>query len=94
VINSAAVINSAVTGGNLCDLCKTRKLCVFILTPPKIIENIEAFPKLQFWESNLEIPRFCKALSLKNRRACPKTVRISAQSISFGTGSIIKAFSP
>jgi hypothetical protein len=53
--------------------------------------NIEAFLKLQFWESNLEIRGFARLKARKTARACPKTLRVSAQSISLGTGSIVLA---
>jgi hypothetical protein len=32
----------------------------------------EAFPKLQFWESNLKNSQFCKAESLKNCKNLPQ----------------------
>ncbi|MDR3355651.1 MAG: hypothetical protein LBO04_00475 [Spirochaetaceae bacterium] len=62
--------------------------------------SVEAFPKLQFWgdklrlPGNLEIRGFVrmKAGSPKASKtaiACPKKVRVSVQSISFGTGSVL-----
>jgi hypothetical protein len=58
--------------------------------------SIEAFPKLKFWENSLKIRSFARLKARKTARAaaqataqaCPKTLRISAQSISFGTDSI------
>jgi hypothetical protein len=63
-------------------------------------EIIEAFPKLKFWGdklrlySNLEIRGFVRMKAerpkaSKTARAWSKTVRFSAQSISFGTGSLV-----
>jgi hypothetical protein len=45
-----------------------------------------------FWESNLKIRSFVRLKAGNIARACPKTVRVSVQSISFGTGSKLKFF--
>jgi hypothetical protein len=46
-------------------------------------------PKLKFWNSNLKIRSFARLKAWETARAWSKTVRVSAQSISFGTGSIV-----
>jgi hypothetical protein len=53
-------------------------------------QMLEVFPKLQIWESHLEIHSFARLKIRKTARVCPKTVRVSAQSISFGTGSLCR----
>jgi hypothetical protein len=61
------------------------------------ITSFEAFPKRQFCESNFKFRSFARLKAgrpkaSKTARACPKTVRASAKSISFGTGPFYKIF--
>jgi hypothetical protein len=57
----------------------------------------EAFPKLQFWESTLKFAVLQgfkpeKPQSLSQNRAPDRAGNVSAQSNSFGTGSIVINF--
>jgi hypothetical protein len=54
--------------------------------------SLEAFPKLQFWESCLGFMWKKRTLGRFFQKPGPKPCAFSAQSISFGTGSLFFPF--